>query len=232
MRSPSGPGRRPDAAPALAQYRRRAARYDFELLPFEPFRTEAIAWLDPQPGATVLDIGCGTGLSFAPLKARIGGAGHIVGVDPSPEMLAIARRRIARHRWHGITLVQAAAADAALPQRADAALFHFTHDVLRDHDALDHVLSHLKPGAPVVATGLQWAPAWMVPTNVFVLAAALYSVSSLEGLDQPWTKLAKRLAGFAVRSHPWAGIFVVRGEVPGLTSPGGAAGPARSPARR
>ena len=151
MRIPSGPRRRPELARAVAQYARRAAHYDLELAPFEPVRTEAIALLDPPPGATVLDVGCGTGLSFAPLKRRIGAQGHIVGIDPSPDMLAQARARIARRHWGGITLLQSDAATAPLHGQADAALFHFTHDVLRDPAALDHVLAHLKPGAPVVA---------------------------------------------------------------------------------
>ena len=75
--------------------------------------------------------------------------------------------------------------------QADAALFHFTHDVLREDAALDNVLAHLKPGARVVATGLQWAPPWMWPTNGFVMAAALYSVTALESLARPWDKLER-----------------------------------------
>jgi SAM-dependent methyltransferase len=210
---PSGPGRRPDPAAAVAQYRGRAARYDLELLPFEPLRSEAIALLAPEKGETVLDIGCGTGLSFAPLLVHLGPGGRIVGVDPSPEMLAVARLRVERHGWTGIELLQAAASDAAFHGHADAALFHFTHDVLRDPDALDHVIAHLRPGAGVVATGLQWAPPWMVATNLFVWAAALYSVSSLDGLEQPWSMLARRLQDFQVRQSPWTGIYLASGKV-------------------
>jgi ubiquinone/menaquinone biosynthesis C-methylase UbiE len=210
----SGPGRRPDASVSLAKYRRRAARYDLELLPFEPLRKEAIDALALQPGQTVLDIGCGTGLSFAPLLERIGPSGRIVGVDPSPDMLALARTRIARNGWSGVAVLQATADAAPLQGQADAALFHLTHDVLRNPDALDHVLAHLKPGARVVASGLQWAPPWMLPANLFVLGAALYSVSSLEGLDQPWTMLARRLQAFEVRGFPWFGLYVASGRLP------------------
>lgn len=214
MSLPSGPGRRPDPSLSRAQYRRRAAHYDFELVAFEPVRRRALEVLDAAPGATVLDIGCGTGLSFAPLLERIGAAGRIVGVDPSPEMLALARHRVTRHGWSNVALLEATADTAPLQGQADAALFHFTHDVLRDPCALDHVLAHLKPGARVVASGLQWAPPWLLPTNLFVLGAALYSTSSLEGLEQPWTMLAKRLQSFEVRTLPWAGLFVASGLVP------------------
>lgn len=215
MVSPPGKGRRPDVSRAIAQYARRAARYDLELAAFEPVRKEAIALLSLEPGDTVLDVGCGTGLSFGPLQRRIAPGGRIVGIDPSPDMLALARERIARHGWTGIELLQSPAATAPLQGRADAALFHFTHDVLRDPASLDHVLAHLKAGAHVVACGLQWAPPWMVPTNLFVLGAALYSVTSLGGLEQPWDLLAQRLQETQVRTTGWGGIYIVDGRVKG-----------------
>jgi ubiquinone/menaquinone biosynthesis C-methylase UbiE len=213
MASTSGPGRRPDPSVARDTYRGRAQRYDLELAPFEPLRTKAIAQLAPPAGATVLDIGCGTGLSFAPLLECIGPTGRIVGVDPSPDMLARARGRIACHGWSNVAVMEATADSAHLQGQADAALFHFTHDVLRNAAALDHVLAHLKPGATVVASGLQWAPPWLLPTNAFVLGAALYSVTTLEGLEQPWTLLEQRLQDFQLRSFPWVGLYIAGGRV-------------------
>ena len=213
MQSPGGRGPRSDVSRVRAQYRARAARYDVELAAFEPLRREALELLDLHAGDTVLDVGCGTGLSFDGLKSRIGARGHIVGIDPSPEMLDQARVRIARHHWSGITLVPSTAAAAPLHGRADAAIFHFTHDVLRDPQALDHVFAHLKPGAQVVATGLQWAPPWLPLTNAFVLGAALYSVTSLDGLARPWDLLEKRLVDVRLHPKPWAGLYVLAGRV-------------------
>jgi SAM-dependent methyltransferase len=213
MATHSGPGRRPDLPTALLQYRRRAQRYDLELLPFEPLRGEAIALLQLHAGDTVLDVGCGTGLSFAALERCVGPRGHIVGVDPSPDMLVRAVQRITLHRWRNVELMRAGAADAPLEGRADAALFHFTHDVLRDPAALGHVLEHLKPGAHVAATGLQWAPPWLPATNAFVLGAALYSVSSLDGLDRPWDALAGHLEDVQVQSAWMGGIYILSGRV-------------------
>lgn len=201
----------PELARSLAQYRRRAARYDRELAAFEPVREEAVRQLELRPGQTVLDVGCGTGLSFALLHAGIAPRGRIVGIEPSPEMLALARERVAQQGWQHVELLQASAADAPLQGRADAAFFHFTHDVLRDEQALDHVLGHLKPGARVVATGLQWAPPWFWPANAFVMAAALYSVSRLEGLGRPWDKLGRRLAEMEVQPQWLGAVYIARG---------------------
>lgn len=206
----------PDARrQALQQYRVRAEHYDSELAPFEPLRREAIERLNLKPGDTVLDVGCGTGLSFAPLLDRLGPDGHVVGIEQCPEMLARARGRVLNQRRRQVTLLQAPVEEATWPGQADAALLHFTHDILRRPAALENVLSHLAPGARVVATGLQWAAPWVWPVNLFVLGAALYSVSSLDGLAQPWSQLAPRLDSFEVQPTWMGGIFMARGVWPG-----------------
>jgi demethylmenaquinone methyltransferase/2-methoxy-6-polyprenyl-1,4-benzoquinol methylase len=204
-------GHGPDRAAALAQYRRRADHYDLEVAVFEPVRELAVDALRLHAGATVLDVGCGTGLSFPLLRQRIGPQGRIVGIEQSPDMLAKARERIALEQWDHVRLVCAPACAAAIPVRADAALFHLTHDILRDDAAIANVLAHLKPGARVVASGLRWAPAWMWPTNVFVMAAALYSATSLDGLGQAWDKLAAHLRRVQVHTTLLGGMFIASG---------------------
>jgi len=47
-------------------------------------------------GTTLLDLGCGTGLLAAAAASE---AGRVVGVDPSPAMLAVARRRCGAVEW-------------------------------------------------------------------------------------------------------------------------------------
>ena len=161
---------------ALEQYRKRAGAYDLELAAFEPIRRMQLT-----PGDTVLDVGCGTGLSFGLLQRAIGSGGHIVGIEQCPEMLARARARVAEQGWANVTLINSPIQQARITRKADAAIFHFTHDILRDEQAVRKVAQSLKPGARVVAAGLQWAPPWAWLTNTFVMAAALHSVTSLEG---------------------------------------------------
>lgn len=202
---------------ALDQYRRRASVYDAELAPFEPIRREAVARLALQPGDTVIDAGCGTGLSLPLLRAAVGARGRIVGIEQCPEMLANARDGVRRQRWRNVTLIEASAEDAVIERfgnrRADAALFHFTHDILREPAAIANVLQSLRPGAGVVACGLKWSAPWAWPVNLFVFGAALHSVSSLAGLAQPWSLLAGQLDGFEVESAAAGAVFIARGRM-------------------
>ncbi|MES2949161.1 MAG: methyltransferase domain-containing protein [Pseudomonadota bacterium] len=201
-----------DRKVSLEQYRRRAKYYDSELTLFEPIRRSAIARLSLQQGATVLDVGSGTGLSFELLQQAIGEQGHIVGIEQCPEMMNIAHSRVERHTWSNVTLINASADVASIPFKADAALFHFTHDILRSRKAIKNVVRSLKPGAAVVAAGLQWASApWAWPANCFVFLAALHSTSSLEGLNEPWNYLAEQVGAMDVVSMPIGGIYIAKG---------------------
>jgi SAM-dependent methyltransferase len=204
-------GREPGRSISPEQYSARAPRYDTELLMFEPIRAHAIALLGLLPGQQVLDVGCGTGLSFDGLRGRVGPRGRIVGIEPCAEMLARAEARVAARHWGNVDLVQASAEQAEFAGKADAALFHFTHDVLRHEPSLDNVLAHLKPGARVVAVGLQWAPPWAWAVNGFVTLAALYSVSHLDGLGRPWELLAARLDDLKVEQTMFGGVYLARG---------------------
>ncbi|HLE28475.1 MAG TPA: methyltransferase domain-containing protein [Anaerolineales bacterium] len=49
-----------------------------------------------QPRENVLDVGCGTGGVTIPAKIRVGENGSAAGIDPAPEMIAVARRKAKR----------------------------------------------------------------------------------------------------------------------------------------
>src|SRR3989304_5196927 len=61
--------------------------------PLERYRREAVEVLDVDPGATVLEIGCGTGLNFGYIEERIGPGGRLIALDYTPAMLEQAARR-------------------------------------------------------------------------------------------------------------------------------------------
>ena len=109
----------PDPQRAIARYREHAADYDASALRTMPLRYRAVWNLALQPGDAVLDVACGTGLSFPLLEEAIGPAGRLVGVELSPEMAARAQARVERAGWRNAQLIVAAMEDADLaPLRA------------------------------------------------------------------------------------------------------------------
>lgn len=177
---------------ALDLYRWRSGFYDLQLAPYEPIRRHAISRLQLKAGQTVLDVGCGTGMSLPLLRDGVAEQGRVISVDQCPEMLHIASRRVAREGWKNVELVCAPITELQLNQPADAVLLHFTHDILQTPEAVDRVLSLLKPGGRLVATGLQWTHPMLAPMNALVWWNALQSTTTLSGLEAPWALLAQR----------------------------------------
>ena len=54
------------------------------------------AFASLRPGETVVDLGCGGGLDVFLAAKRVGPTGRAIGIDMTPEMLALARRNAAR----------------------------------------------------------------------------------------------------------------------------------------
>lgn len=71
-----------------------------------PYRQKVIQSLELQPGQTVLDIGCGSGLNFELIIDAIGPQGTLIGVDFSAKMLMRAQQTIDKHGWKNVFLLQ------------------------------------------------------------------------------------------------------------------------------
>ncbi|MFD7995023.1 class I SAM-dependent methyltransferase [Streptomyces mexicanus] len=70
----------------------RAADWDSRFPDDGPAYAAAVAALGLRPGDRVLDAGCGTGRALPALRAAVGAAGVVVGVDLTPAMLQAAVR--------------------------------------------------------------------------------------------------------------------------------------------
>lgn len=75
--------------------------YDQQFVPalFEPFSGLLADAARLRPGQRVLDVACGTGVLTCTAAQRVGPAGVVVGLDISPEMLAVARRKPFAIEW-------------------------------------------------------------------------------------------------------------------------------------
>lgn len=71
---------------------------------YREHRNQALRALAPEPGMTVVDVGCGTGASFPSLVNAVGARGRVIGVDASRGMLDKARARVRRNSWQNVPL--------------------------------------------------------------------------------------------------------------------------------
>ena len=202
----------PDRAFALQHYRHAAAGYDSSCHRIEAKRARALEFLALSPGETVIDVACGTGAMLEALAHKVGPHGLVIGIEQSPEMLAIARERLSRVALPNILVIEASIEKAVLPVKADAMLFCYTHDVLRSSAALQNLFASARPGARVASCGAKRYPSWLAPLNLWVMWRAYGYLSTIEGLDRPWSLLASYCPDFTVRdTFFWGSGYVGTG---------------------
>jgi len=135
-------------------------------------RLQAVRALGLRPGATVVDVACGTGLNFSLLEQAIGPNGRIVGVDLTDAMLAQARQRIETNGWRNVSLVQADAAEFDFPTKVDAILSTYALSHVPDcGDVIAHGAAALSRGGHWVVLDLKApdnVPRWLAQLGIAV----------------------------------------------------------------
>jgi demethylmenaquinone methyltransferase/2-methoxy-6-polyprenyl-1,4-benzoquinol methylase len=204
-----------DNLASIAKYRATAANYDATTGPTWPIRMRCIALLGLRGAETVLDVGCGTGLSFEPLLQRVGRQGRLLAFEQSPEMHAQARRRadaLVEQGWQ-VDLQCASAEDVVLAGRVDAALFHYVHDITRSPRAVANLFGQLPPGTRIAIAGMKFFPWPLAPLNLLAwLKNRPYNVRAHE-LHKPWSKIEPRLQGFRWHATQWGMGYIGSGYV-------------------
>ncbi len=104
------------------------------------------------PGATVADIGAGTGYFEGHLAKAVGPAGRVVAVDLEPDMVRYLAERAVREGWANVEARQGAAADPGLrPGEVDLVLLVDTYHHLDARvDWFTRLRTTLKPGGRLV----------------------------------------------------------------------------------
>lgn len=211
----------PDRASALEHYRELAPGYDASCWAVAGMRRRAIELLAPAEGEVVFDIACGTGPMLPDLARRVGPRGRVVGIEQSPEMLALARERVRREGVdRTVTLVEAAAEDVELEMRADALLFFYTHDVLQSQVALERLFRIAHPGSRVVVVGARFLPWWWgAPLNIWTVLRTRRYLTTYRGLGRPWRHLERYCPDFGlVASHFLGTSYIGIGTFAGRTA--------------
>jgi ubiquinone/menaquinone biosynthesis C-methylase UbiE len=195
------------------KYKRNAVFYNLVDRPLRRVRERAVAKLVLHPGDSVLDFGCGTGLSFGMLQRAVGRNGRITGLDASPDMLARARRLVAHHGWTNVRLVEANAEAAALdPGSVDAVLCFYTHDILQSDLAIETAAAVLRQGGRFVAAGATRTGGLRgLVLNPVTVNYSRTAISNLDGFDRPWLHLERRLGSLEVAERLWGTAYIARG---------------------
>ena len=183
---------------AIRHYNDLAPTYDHATRRIDGVRAKAIDALRLKPGDVVLDAGCGTGFCLPMIAAAVGPEGRIIGIEPSPAMLAKARERVDAAGWNNVTLLESSGERAQLPAPPDAILFSYTHDLIRSPAGLDNLFGRSQPGARVAACGTQLFPRWFFPGNWYLVWSHRHYITNFDSFDAPWRVLERYLRDFEV----------------------------------
>jgi SAM-dependent methyltransferase len=138
-----------------------------------PFGRAAMEALAPEPGARVLDIGCGSGPTTVELARRVGPGGTALGVDIAPTMIDAARARAASERIDNASFAVADVQDEPFDDGAfDAAYSRFGVMFFADTAAAFANVRHaLTPGGRFAFACWQpvFANEWMLVPGMAVV---------------------------------------------------------------
>jgi SAM-dependent methyltransferase len=103
-------------------------------------------------GATVADIGAGSGYITVRLAARVGPTGHVYANDVQPQMLNLLARRLSNSKITNVTLIEGTFDDPKLPPASlDLAIMvDVYHELSQPQAMLRHLRESLKPGGRLV----------------------------------------------------------------------------------
>jgi ubiquinone/menaquinone biosynthesis C-methylase UbiE len=176
------------------------------------FRQLAVEKLRLEPGASVLDLSCGTGANFPLLEEQIGPEGRLVGLDYTSAMLVQARRQVEEQGWENVELVEADAASFALDEQFDAALWTLAASVVPGWQlAMERAAAHLKPGGYLVIADGRLSDRWYaLPFNWI---ADLMGVPAAADLARrPWQLMPRYLERTACEELLMGFLYVAWGQ--------------------
>ncbi|UPT63924.1 MAG: class I SAM-dependent methyltransferase [Hyphomonadaceae bacterium JAD_PAG50586_4] len=164
------------SGPAAEQWATHADRIDAMM---RPMTDDVLRLAHVQPGERVLDIGCGSGATSLRLARAVAPGGAVTGVDISPQLLDVARARVAQTDLP-VSFLEADAGAALLDQTFDTAFSRFGVMFFEQPSAaFTNIRRHMRRGARM--TFVCWRP---IAENGWAMAP-LEAIKPM--FDTPWT---------------------------------------------
>jgi ubiquinone/menaquinone biosynthesis C-methylase UbiE len=121
-------------------------------------RRATVDMIPIQPGARVLEVGCGTGDVALAARERAGSDGAVYGIDPAPEMIAVARDKATRAGLavdFQVGVIEALAfPDASFDVVLSSLMMHHLPDDLKRR-GLAEIARVLKPGGRLLIVDIK-----------------------------------------------------------------------------
>jgi len=205
------------SAGTLRMYRRHARLYDLTRWIFLRGRRRAVRSLGLSEGGRVLEIGCGTGANLLRLRGLVGPGGEVHGLDLSPEMLAVARRKVKRRGWANVHLHEGDAASFELGGGFDAVLYSYSLTMIEAwRSSLERAHVHLGPGGTLVVVDF----GAMRPLGAVGRLALRWLNYHHVDPERPYAEAMEELFGAARSETGWLGWhFVATAVKPGAAVP-------------
>jgi arsenite methyltransferase len=203
----------PDNEISIRKYREKAAQYDASAEFTMPLRRRTIAMLGLQAGDVVLDVGAGTGLSYDLLQQAVGPTGRVLAFEQSPEMFVLAQARVERAGWTNVWHACSSAETVTLPEKVDAILFNYVHDVSRTPEAIARIVQLAKPGARIAMAGMKFFPRWTGPLNLLAWSKNRPYNAKATDLWAPWDIVQGYCATFERQSTQWGMGYLAKGKL-------------------
>jgi SAM-dependent methyltransferase len=121
-----------------------------------------------EPGADVVDLGCGPAAVMLELVELVGPSGTVTGVDSDPGMVARGQADVAAAGAANVVVQQGLAQASGLPEASfDVAVVRLVliHNGLRAQEIVDHAASLVRPGGRVLLYDLDSSMIRIVPAT-------------------------------------------------------------------
>ena len=177
-------------------------------------RRATVALARIQPGEQVLEVGCGTGDVALTAGLEVGEHGTVSGVDPAPEMIAVARSKAARAATSvsfQVGVIESLAfPDATFDVVLSSLMMHHLPEDLK-RQGLTEIARVLKPGGRVLIVDIKRSTGYV---DRMLTALALHGHMESGTEELPAMLRAAGFTGVAAGETGFRLLGFVRGEAP------------------